>query len=154
MSPDHEAISSFCRVLAGLRKSFRQLHIFAEKQACFSGVTTTVSHSERDLTEGETRTPMVEVSYSLDADLREHHPVAKSCGVSLAIRILESKWALAAETGYSCVKIGWEDVEFFEDTFYEPSQLAARSDAILKRAFASYKGEVERLLAGEAPLPS
>jgi hypothetical protein len=101
------AIANFCRLLARVRKLFRETHIYAEKQPCFKKVTTTVSHSEKDIITIKDRLPAVEVSFSVDGDLTKIFDGEKySLGASVAIFYVQNEWRLEGDVGWSCSESG------------------------------------------------
>jgi len=146
MNEENLLIASFCRLLARVRKMFRELHIHAEKQPCFNGVTTTVSHDEKDLMDSQKRTNAVEVSFSLDSDLKEVKDGDKhSLGVSIAIYFADNEWRIEGDVGWSCYELGWDDIDHFETVARTPHELEDVLEEFVAQTLGRYKIAVEEL---------
>lgn len=136
---DQDAIiSDFMGLLADLRSSFRRAHIGAERVSRFATVDTTMGSSRIELAdESGIRVPSVEVSISVDAELREQIGDRYSLGVFLAVRYANGEWTTEAEVGWSCVQSGWDNIDSWvqvESSFVElESQIASIADGAIKR---------------------
>ena len=137
------AIVNFCRLLARVRKLFRETHIYAEKQPCFKGVTTTVSHSEKDIITINERLPAVEVSFSVDGDLNEVIDKEKySLGASIAIFYVQDEWRVEGDVGWSCFESGWDDYESFEMVAKNTIELEGELESFVNKTLNSYKSAI------------
>ncbi|MGD9158473.1 MAG: hypothetical protein PVG39_08715 [Desulfobacteraceae bacterium] len=137
------AIVNFCRMLAKIRKLFRETHIYAEKQPCFNGVTTTVSHSEKDIITVDERLPAVEISFSVDGELNEIIDKEKySLGASIAIYYVQDEWRVEGDVGWSCVESGWDDYESFEMVAMNSIELENEIERFVNQTLNSYKSAI------------
>ena len=85
MTSETQAVVDFYRLLANTRRHFRKSHISSESSWSFADVSGTTSHGEKELIDGDSRNSAVEVSFSLDSELREVLSVWRySLGVSVA----------------------------------------------------------------------
>ncbi len=145
MTSESQAIVDFCRILARTRKRFRQSHIAAEKSGCFADVSCTTSHGEKGLIDGNTRNSSVEISFSLDSELREvSNNGCYSAGASVAIYNVDGVWKCYGDVGWSCLDIGWEEFLSEEAEFDSLEQMKTGFLDFVEAILKAYDG----LLAG------
>lgn len=136
---DTQVVADFCRILARVRSQFREAHIAVENSGRFAGVSCTVSHAEKDLIDGDKRVDAVEVSFSLDCDLREVTSDGKySLGGSVAIYIVENAWKCYGDVGWSHRETGWEDFASMEAEFASFQDLLIGLPEFTERVLCSY----------------
>ena len=153
MKNEDESIVQFCVVLAKTREMFRSEHIHAEMGTLFKQVTTTISHACGNFNESLLKgLPVfndqtvfgVEISYSLDAELKEMIDDDKySMGASLAIRSLGNRWLLQGEVGWSCKSCGWDDYESFEQDVDSARDLVKVLPEFCGKMLSSYRALVD-----------
>lgn len=74
----------------------------------FANVSCTTSHGEKELVDGDARKSTIEVSFSLDSELREVPSDGRySLGASVTIDNLDSIWKCYGDVGWSCKNTGW-----------------------------------------------
>ena len=148
MTDSDRAVVSFSRKLASIRRMFREAHIFAEKQPCFRSVGTTVSHAERDVVDGDSRHPSVEVSFSVDGDLTQVIDEEKySLGASVAIRFVQNEWRAEGEVGWSCFTLGWDEYRSFEMISKSVVDLEDSIEAFVASVLNCYREAIGQLTA-------
>ncbi len=139
MNEQDEVIVDFLRMLARIRKMFREAHIEAEKAPCFRSVGTTVSHGEKDLIENGNRKNAVEVSFSLDSELKQVTDGERySLGVSVALYRVNSQWRVEGDVGWSCLKLGWDDIDYFEMTAETTEDLQQSLEPFVAKTLERY----------------
>jgi hypothetical protein len=153
MKNEDELVIQFCAALAGARELFRAAHIYVEKKPYVKNATTTVSHARGNFNEAllkgqptsEERVVYgVEISYSLDADLREMIDNDKySLGASVAARSLGDHWLLQGEVGWSCTSCGWEDHDCFEENVESAQAVLIVLPAFCEKVLLSYRAFVD-----------
>ena len=100
-----------------------------------------------DLIDGEKRYNAVEISYSVDAELRSATPDGKySLGGSVAIYFIKEGWKLVGDVGWSCRDVGWEPYYSRELEGVSLTALQAALPAFVKDILSRYVSFVDSQL--------
>jgi len=145
MTSESQAIVDFCRILARTRDRFRESEIAAERSDCFADVSCTMSHGEKGIIVGNTRTESVEISFSLDSELCEVSSDGRySVGASVAIYNFDGVWKCYGDVGWSCLEVGWEDFVSEEAEFDSLEQMKDGFLGFVENLLNCYEGLLAR----------